>query len=72
MANLLHVCGRESWPGIDRSLGKPAMPGARELAFRCALASRSACMLEKDAQLLNDAAEPGYPAISPMVNVITP
>ena len=59
-----------SWVALARSLGKPAMPGARELAFRCALASRLARLLEKDAQLLNNAAEPGCSAISPMVEGI--
>jgi hypothetical protein len=59
-----------SWVALVRSLGKPAMPGARELAFRCALASRLARLLENDAQFLNNAAEPGCPAISPMVEGI--
>jgi hypothetical protein len=52
-----------SWVALARSLGKPEVPGVRELAFRCALASRLERLLEQDAQLLAGATEPDYPAM---------
>jgi hypothetical protein len=64
------ICKRlipSSWIVLARSLGTPEPPGARELAFRCALASRLVRLLKQDAQCFDDAAEPGYPAIPPMV-----
>lgn len=61
-----------SWVALVRSLGRPAMPGARDLAFRCALASRSARMLEQDARCLQDPAGPGCPASPPTAHASTP
>jgi hypothetical protein len=61
-----------SWVALARSLTKPEPPGIRELAFRCALVSRLARLLEQDAQVLTHADIPGYPAISPIVISTTP
>ena len=63
----------KSWVALVRSLRKAEPPRARELAFRCALASRLAGILEQDAQMLAVPPEPvPYPAISPMVIGTTP
>jgi hypothetical protein len=62
----------KSWVALARSLARPEPPQARELAFRCALASRLARLLQQDGQILAGAPQPVYPAISPMVIGTTP